>query len=58
MKRFASYSHFALLALLGLMAVWLVGCATNDENMAERPWNSPKGWEGGVPGNLYDRERH
>ncbi len=57
MKRFFSCSHFALLALLFVLAVWVVGCATNDENVAERPWNSPKGWEGGIPSNLYDRER-
>jgi len=57
MKRFPSCSHLALLALLFVLAFWVVGCATNDENIAERPWNSPKGWEGGIPSNLYDRER-
>lgn len=57
MKRLVSLSNLALLALFCLLAVWVTGCATNDENLAERPWNSPKGWEGGVPSNLYDRER-
>lgn len=26
------------------------GCANSDvDNMSERPWNSPKTWESGVP---------
>ena len=46
-----------LLAGLAL-GVWLLatGCATGEpDNQSSRPWNSPKGWEGGVPGMLYDR---
>jgi len=44
----------ALLAL-GLLA-FATGCNTPEpDNMSSRPWNSPKGWEGGVPGMLYDR---
>ncbi len=32
------------------------GCNTTEpDNNSTRPWNSPKGWEGGVPGMLYDR---
>jgi hypothetical protein len=39
--------------LLGLVAAGLVGCAStdaDDDNRAERPWNRPQGWEGGIPG--------
>jgi hypothetical protein len=37
----------ALAAASALLA--LSGCATTDENMSERPWNSPKSWETGMP---------
>lgn len=32
-------------------ALALSGCATTDdsENLSERPWNTPKAWEGGLP---------
>lgn len=41
-----------LLALAALLAVLLTtGCNTPEPgNHSSRPWNSPKGWEGGVPG--------
>lgn len=59
MKRlyFPPAARLLLLVLLCLLGSWLVGCATNEDNIAERPWNAPKGWEGGVPSDLYDRER-
>jgi hypothetical protein len=45
--------HAALwLWLLALGAViWgVTGCATGDPgNDSVRPWNTPQGWEGGVP---------
>ena len=46
-----------LLALIALGTVLLTsGCNTPEpDNQSSRPWNSPKGWEGGVPGMLYDR---
>ena len=48
-----------LLFVVANLAVWCSGCATTDDqkNTSERPWNSPKGWEGGVPSSLYDRQR-
>ena len=53
-----AHARIVLFSLLGLIGLGLAGCATtNDENVAERPWNAPKGWEGGIPSNLYDRER-
>ena len=40
-----------LLFLLTLVVLGNSGCATNEpENMSARPWNSPKGWENGLPG--------
>ena len=40
---------------LTLMALGLAGCATPEksENVSERPWNAPQGWENGIPSSLY-----
>lgn len=38
--------------LLGFLAgsLSLTGCAESEpENLSSRPWNSPKGWESGLP---------
>ena len=33
--------------------LFLAGCAhTDPANRAERPWNSPKGWENGLPSGM------
>jgi len=46
-----------LLLAVGAM-LWLSGCATTDpENLTDRPWNSPKGWETGYPGGMFDQPR-
>lgn len=47
----------SLLAIAALVTGLLVtGCtSTETDNASTRPWNAPKGWEGGVPGMLYDR---
>ncbi|MFN0069076.1 MAG: hypothetical protein ACKVYV_15750 [Limisphaerales bacterium] len=33
------------------LAVLFAGCASSkrEDNLSERPWNSPKGWETGFP---------
>ena len=43
------------------MVLWLViigagwGCATSDsEDMADRPWNTPKNWEHGLPPSMME----
>ena len=42
-----------LLLLTGLTL--LPGCATNEpDNMSVRPWNSPQGWENGLPGGMME----
>lgn len=39
-----------------LLCAWLfAGCATTEpDNMSARPWNSPKGWETGLPAALNE----
>jgi len=45
---------FLFLALtLTALVFGATGCATTDaetENVSSRPWNSPRGWEYGIPG--------
>jgi hypothetical protein len=46
----ALYVWLLLAALFGL-----AGCATTDtENLSERPWNAPKGWETGLPSTINE----
>jgi len=43
--------------LLVLAALGLTSCASTDageENASARPWNSPKGWENGLPSGLTE----
>lgn len=45
-----SAARLLLLLALGAVLVNVSGCQTDDpENVSVRPWNAPKGWEGGVP---------
>jgi hypothetical protein len=49
MKAF-SKGQMLLLALAALTFIFSTGCATTeDDNLTERPWNSPKSWETGLP---------
>lgn len=51
-------SRYAFLLLLVLAAVVLGGCAsTESENLSERPWNAPQGWENGLPSSMYNQYR-
>jgi hypothetical protein len=35
---------------LGAVLFGVTGCATSEpENASVRPWNTPQGWEGGMP---------
>jgi hypothetical protein len=53
---FANQSRSFLLGLFLAATAFLTGCNTPEpDNQSARPWNTPKGWEGGVPGMLYDR---
>jgi hypothetical protein len=43
-------ARWLLLLLLGAVLVGLTGCeSTEPENDSVRPWNTPQGWEGGMP---------
>lgn len=56
MKR--SRSKVLLGFLLSVLALsFLSGCASDDEKLSERPWNSPKGWETGLPSGMTDERR-
>lgn len=57
MKKFLFSPRVALLLLLLLAAMGLTACATSgedSENASVRPWNSPKGWETGLPSNMME----
>jgi hypothetical protein len=45
-----------LLALLAVACGLGAGCASgrSDENLSERPWNSPKDWENGLPSGMME----
>jgi hypothetical protein len=54
-RRIQFLSRLLLLFLTALAVLNLCGCATNDaENASARPWNSPRGWEYGLPPGLYE----
>ena len=55
MKRLCRNPRFLLLILLGGMGLWCGGCgSTESENMSVRPWDSPMGWENGVPASMTE----
>ena len=51
-------SRWAFLLLLVLATIAVGGCAsTESENASERPWNTPQGWENGLPSSMYNQYR-
>jgi len=56
-KCIVSNLHYVLLLLLVLTALAVAGCATPSENVSERPWNTPQGWETGIPSGMYNNYR-
>ncbi len=47
-----------LLAAFALALAWLAsGCASNNENLSERPWNAPRSWETGLPSGMMEERR-
>lgn len=57
MSRFLIITLRAFLLLaFAASALVLGGCATTDgdDNASVRPWNSPKGWENGLPSNMQE----
>lgn len=50
-SKLKAISYLLLLAV----ALGVTGCATADpDNMSVRPWNSPKGWENGLPSGMME----
>jgi hypothetical protein len=45
---------FSLFILLAAAFV-LAGCQSNDNpGVSQRPWNSPQGWENGLPQQMFE----
>jgi hypothetical protein len=41
--------------LLTATVLALAGCSTTDsQNLSERPWDSPKNWENGLPSSMME----
>jgi hypothetical protein len=48
LRRFlAGLAAFTLLAVAS-------GCRSVDDDASSRPWNSPKGWENGIPSTMTE----
>lgn len=42
--------QWLLLLMLGLVLAGVSGCSTAEpDNISSRPWNTPQGWENGLP---------
>jgi hypothetical protein len=55
MKKPLASPRAIFLLLLTLTVLALAGCSTTDsENASERPWNSPKSWENGLPSSMME----
>ncbi len=56
MKRIFANPRCALLVLLALIAMGVSACSTTEdsENASVRPWNTPKGWENGLPSTMTE----
>jgi hypothetical protein len=54
MKRFLNCLVGGL--LLALIALGMSGCAStqDSDNASVRPWNTPKGWENGLPSTMTE----
>ncbi|HET7625156.1 MAG TPA: hypothetical protein VFM25_07815 [Verrucomicrobiae bacterium] len=50
-----SIFRWVLLLSLGVFVAAVSGCSsTNPENASSRPWNSPQGWENGLPNSMME----
>ncbi len=49
------YTSWLLCILFALVLLGASGCASTDpDNASVRPWNSPIGWENGIPSGMYE----
>lgn len=54
MTRFVS--SFLLLMLFAVL-LSATGCASTEvQNNSARPWDSPQGWENGIPSGMYQNQ--
>jgi len=55
MKPWIANWRWLLLGLVVVSSLCFTGCAsTESDNLSERPWNSPKGWETGLPSTINE----
>jgi len=55
MKDLRANSRWLFFGLWLTVLLGLMGCATTEsENLSERPWNAPKGWETGLPSTINE----
>ena len=55
MKQRSTQNSWIFLWVLLTALIGLVGCVTSEsENLSERPWNTPKGWETGLPSSMNE----
>jgi hypothetical protein len=59
MRGLICHTRLALLLLLVLGAIGWGGCATTAEqdNMSQRPWNTPEGYDYNMPGGMFNQYR-
>jgi hypothetical protein len=58
MRGMFSITRWAFLLLLVLAGFAFGGCAsTESDNLSERPWNAPQGWENGLPSSMTNQRR-
>ncbi len=48
-------SSLLLCVLFALILLGASGCGTPN-NDSVRPWNSPEGWENGIPSGMYQQQ--
>jgi hypothetical protein len=55
MKHLFANGRWWLVMALGLVVLGAAGCSTTPpENYSERPWNTPRSWETGLPSSLNE----
>jgi len=55
MKFLSANARQVWFLVLFLAALVLSGCAsTEPDNLSSRPWDSPKGWENGLPSSMTE----
>lgn len=50
-------SRWLILAFTATALSCFSGCKTTEEDLSnsnERPWNTPKSWESGLPSSIYE----